>query len=153
MQATINLIKSLSLLSFMVRSSFLAPLYISTSWMLIITHQVFTETAIITVIEKYQAPLSNYAIFLGSSIDILVFIYSFAWIFILSSVIPSIILGKKRGVFIQFLVVLAITFVSAYLPNIIGRLNILQINELFELSKIFQDHVFAIIYLLLPFIL
>lgn len=121
--------------------------------MLIITHQVFTETALLTVIEKYQAPLSKYAAFPWPSIDILVFIYSFAWIFILSSVIPSIILGKERGVLIQFLVVLAITFVSSYIPTIIERIKIIQMNELFELSKIFQDHVFATIYLLFPFML
>lgn len=136
----------------MVRSSFLAPLYVSTSWILIVTHQVFTETAIITVIEKINTPLLNYAMFQGSSIEILVFVYSFAWIFLLSSVIPSVILGKERGVLIQFLVVLSITFVSAYIPDIIGRINIIQMNELLEFSKIFQDHVFASIYLLLPFI-
>ena len=137
----------------MVRSSFLAPLYVSSSWMLIITHQVFTETAISTIIEKFQTPLSAFGAFPWLSIDVLVFIYSFAWIFVLSSVIPSIILGKERGVLFQFLVVLAITFVSSYVPNIIGRIKIIQVNELFELSKIFQDHVFATIYLLLPFIL
>jgi len=52
----------------------------------------------------------------------------------------------------QFLVVLAITFISSYVPTIIGRINIIQMNELFELSKVFQDHVFATVYLLLPFI-
>ena len=136
----------------MVRSSLLAPLYVSSSWILIITHQAFTKTAITTVIEKFQIPLSASAASPWLSIDIFVFIYSFAWIFVLSSVIPSIILGKQRGVLMQFLVVLAITFVSSYIPTIIGRINIIQMNELFELSKVFQDYVFATIYLLLPFI-
>ena len=134
----------------MVKSAFLAPLYVSSSWILIITHQVFTKTAITTVIEKYQIPLSASTAFPGLSIDVLVFIYSFAWIFVLSSVIPSLILGKERGILFQFLLVLAITFVSSFIPNIIGTINIIQMNEL---SKIFQDHVFATIYLLLPFTL
>lgn len=137
----------------MVKSSFTAPLYVSTSWVLIMTHQVFTETAILTVMEKLQTPLSNYATFPWPSVDILVFIYSFAWVFILSSVIPSIILGKKRGVFIQFLLVLTITFVSSYIPTVIANLNIIQVNKIFEFSKIFQDHIFAAIYLLFPFML
>jgi hypothetical protein len=49
---------------------------------------------------------------LFSRMDVLVFIYAFAWVFVLSSAIPSVILGKERSVIVQFFVCLTMTLTA-----------------------------------------
>lgn len=52
-------------------------------------------------------------------IDLIVFVYAFAWVFLLSSVIPSVILGRERGVLVQFVVCLILTFVAFVVQDVI----------------------------------
>ncbi len=137
----------------MVKTSIITPFYVSTSWVLVITHEIFTKAAMITLLDRSQLSFLQSVTKFGSSIDILVFVYSFAWIFLLSSIIPSVILGKERGVFIQFLVILGITFTSAYIENIIGDINIFNIDKLYELTKLLGNPLYASFYLLMPFLL
>lgn len=137
----------------MVKSSILTPFYVSTSWILVITHELFTKTAMTTILERSQFSFLSFVTRIGSSIDILVFVYSFAWIFLLSSILPSVILGKQRGVFIQFIVILCITFTSAYIEDIVGEVTLFNIEKLYDLARIFGNPFFASFYLLMPFIL
>jgi len=50
--------------------------------------------------------------------DVLVFMHAFAWVFVLSSLIPSVILGKERSTLIQFLVCLMLAFVAVSFTDI-----------------------------------
>jgi hypothetical protein len=118
-----------------------------------ITHQVFTETAMITLADRFQLIIPSTASILESSLSIFVFIYSFAWVFLLSSIIPTIILGKERSVFIQFLVVLVITFLSSSIEEVIIGAQNISLKELFRASIIFKEPIYAALYLFLPFIL
>ena len=144
----------------MVKSTIVTPIYISVAWLLMIAHQVFTETAMITLADRFQLIIPRTASILESSLSIFVFIYSFAWVFLLTSIIPTKLLGKERSVFIQFIVVLAITFLSSSIEEVIigaqniGLIEVLPLSkELLPLSIIFKEPIYASLYLFLPFIL
>jgi hypothetical protein len=68
----------------------LAPLYISVAWTLMISYQLFTQTAVVTVVTSISTfwP-SAISAWLYARVETIVFIHAFAWIFVLSSVIPS----------------------------------------------------------------
>jgi hypothetical protein len=78
----------------------------------------------------------------------IVFIYAFAWVFVLSSIIPSIILGKERSVLAQFLVCLAITLSAFVILDAIDPTALYSAPY----AQIFSNPIFALIYLSLPYI-
>ena len=90
----------------------ITPAYISSVWALMISYQLFTQTAVTTIIDAINGVWPSIGTWLFSRIDMIVFIFAFAWVFILSSALPTVILGRNRSVVIQFLVVLTLTFVS-----------------------------------------
>ena len=90
----------------------MVPLYISVAWRLIITYQLFTQTAVYSFTDYLGNVLPSLGGLLNTRIDTVVFIHTFAWIFVLASVVPSIILGKGRSILLQFFLCLTLTFVA-----------------------------------------
>lgn len=126
------------------KTAFAAPLYISIAWSLIISYQLFTQTAVNSIVTFLAGVLPSIGELLISNVHIIVFIHAFAWIFVLSSVIPSIILGK-RSILLQFLLVLTITLVAMFFENILAQ----QMQNLFVW---FQNQLIAGIYLSAPYL-
>lgn len=89
---------------------------------------------------------------LASRLDTIVFIHSFAWIFLLSSVIPSLILGKKRGVLAQFGVCLTLAFLAFVVQDAMAGLNG-TLDQILGLAPLFQNPLLAATYLSLPYLL
>ena len=89
---------------------------------------------------------------LASRLDMIVFIHSFAWIFLLSSVIPSLLLGKKRGVLAQFGVCLTLAFLAFVVQDALAGLNG-TLDQILGLAPLFQNPLLAAIYLSLPYLL
>jgi len=88
-----------------------------------------------------------------SRIDTIVFIHAFAWIFVLSSVIPSIILGKGRSVLLQFFLCLTVTFVAVSVEDILTLMIGTQpAAQLQTFSVLFQNPLIAGIYLSAPYV-
>jgi hypothetical protein len=90
---------------------------------------------------------------LNSNIDVIIFVYAFTWIFVLSSVIPSVLLGKERSIFIQYLVVLTLTLLAFYIKDILQALTGFQIQQLLDAAHILQNPAIAVVYLSAPYLL
>lgn len=131
-----------------------APLYISVAWSLIVSYQLFTQTAVYSVVSFLDSFWGSTSQLLIPRIATIVFIHAFAWIFVLSSVIPSIILGKGRSVLLQFFLCLTLTLVATSVEDIlilmIGNSPIIQMKAL---SALFQNPILAGIYLSVPYVL
>ena len=131
------------------------PLYISAVWVLLISYQLFTQTAVVSVLSYFNvswpSALSEWFV---SHEELIIFIHGFAWVFVLSSVIPSVLLGKERSVILQFLVCLLLTLVSISLRDLLPFFHDGQINnQILNISDLFRDPGFAGIYLSVPYFL
>jgi hypothetical protein len=89
---------------------------------------------------------------LALRMDMIIFIHTFAWVFVLSSVIPSIILGKERSVLVQFFVCLALTVLAFEIQNVLNINGSGSINQLSSLAVFFQNPFLAAAYLAMPYI-
>ena len=131
----------------------MVPLYISVAWSLIITYQLFTQTAVYSFTDYLGNVLPSLGALLNTRIDTVVFIHTFAWIFVLASVVPSTILGKGRSILLQFFLCLTLTFVAiemeAILTMTIGRIfSLVQAGA----ASWFQNPVIACLYLSAPYV-
>lgn len=81
-----------------------------------------------------------------------VFVYAFAWTFVLSSAIPSVLLGKDRGVLVQFFVCLTLTFLAFVLVDLMEIYAGTSLTQLLNFSIIFTNPILATLYLALPYI-
>jgi hypothetical protein len=72
----------------------------SVAWTLMTTYQLFTEITVNTITNFIIGVVPIVGAWMMARIDLIVFIHFFAWIFFLSSFIPGVLLGKKRGVLI-----------------------------------------------------
>jgi len=129
------------------------PLYISFAWVLMVSYQLFTQMAVKTVVIYIDVFWPLMGDWLTSRMDMIVFVYAFAWVFLLSSAIPSVILGKERGVLAQFFVCLIITFVAFVVQDIITTYRGGPIDQMFSLAWLFQNPFLAVGYLLIPYLL
>jgi hypothetical protein len=141
----------------LVRAALATPAYLSVAWALMVSYQIFTETAVKTVVNSigvYSPLLGNW---LSFRIDMIVFIYAFAWVFVLSSIIPSLILGKERSVIVQFIVCLGLTLSALVLIDILKGYGWDFTNQTVLLAnpylQIFANLFFAAFYLSLPYLL
>ena len=136
----------------MGRAALATPAYISIAWTLMISYQLFTQTAV-SAVTTYIGILSPaIGTWLITHIDTIVFVYAFAWVFVLSSVIPSILLGKGRSVLIQFLVCLALTLIALTLQDQLTSYATQPIAGLSSLTSLLQNPILAASYLLMPYI-
>ncbi|MEM3626578.1 MAG: hypothetical protein QXZ25_00955 [Candidatus Bathyarchaeia archaeon] len=136
----------------MGKTALAAPLYISIAWILMISYQLFTQTAVTTLISYVRIFLPQVGAWLSSKADMIVFIYSFAWIFVLSSVIPSTILGRERSVLIQFFMCLTLTLVAFAVQNALSIYGGEFAEHLSRLAMVFNNPFLAVGYLLIPYL-
>jgi len=134
------------------KAVFVTPLYLSVAWALMISYQLFTETAVTTLVTQIDTFLPSIGFWLTSRVDLVVVFYSFAWVFVLSSVIPSLLLGKERGVLVQFFVCLTLTFLAFVLLDILELYAGTSLAQLLSFAFVFSNPILATLYLALPYI-
>ncbi|MBS7607364.1 MAG: hypothetical protein QW502_04045 [Candidatus Bathyarchaeia archaeon] len=136
-----------------MRVGLLTPLYILSAWILMVGYQMFTQISIATVIASLNSFLPNLSAWMISKLDTITFIHNFAWIFVLSSLIPSILLGKERSVTVHFIFCLTFTFVSAWIRDFILGLNSeTPFNPVVSAAFLFYNLPVAVFYLCTPYI-
>ena len=116
------------------------------------SYQLFTETTVKSVTVYINMYLPTIGVWMASRLDMIVFIHSFAWIFLLSSVIPSLILGKERGVLVQFGLCLTLAFLAFVVQDALRGLNG-TLDQILGLAPLFQNPLLAATYLSLPYLL
>ncbi len=142
----------------MVKAALVTPAYLSVAWALMLSYQIFTQTAVTTVVDSLVVYLPFLGSWLSYHLDTVVFVYAFAWVFVLSSIIPGLLLGKERSVFVQFIVVLSLTLLGFVLIDVFNNVygfdlsnpDVLLANPYMYL---FSNIFFAVFYLALPYIL
>ena len=118
-----------------------------------ITYQIFTQTAVSTLVTNVNTIVPSVGLWLTSRMDLVVFVYGFAWVFILSSAIPGIILGKERGVLAQFFLCLTLTSLAVVMVDILETYAALSMSQLLGFSYFFNNLVIASLYLVIPYVL
>jgi hypothetical protein len=134
------------------KAVFITPLYLSVAWTLMISYQLFTETAVTTLVTQLNTFVPTVGLWLATRVDMVVFIYAFAWTFVLSSVIPSLLLGKERSVLVQFFVCLTLTFLAFVLLDVLQNYAGTSLAQLLSFSFLFANPILAGFYLALPYI-
>ncbi|MGQ9782259.1 MAG: hypothetical protein ACUVQ8_08510 [Nitrososphaeria archaeon] len=129
------------------------PLYLSGAWTLMITYQLFTQTAITTVTNEINYYWPSIAAWLNSRMDMIIFIYAFTWVFVLSSAIPSVVLAGKKSVILQFFVVLFLTLTAVFVKDALAIYVGINVENIYELVVFFQNPYFAVVYLAAPYLL
>jgi hypothetical protein len=136
------------------KAALAAPLYISVAWTLMMSYQLFTQIAVSTVITNLEMSWPSLGGWLSSRMDMFIFIHAFAWVFLLSSAIPSIILGKERSVLIQFFVCLTLTFLAFIIQDTFTTYGGKPFEQFFNLgATVFYNPFLAGIYILMPYLL
>jgi len=130
-------------------------IYLVIAWVLMVSYQIFTRTALTTVASSFGSFVPSMASFINSNADTTIFICSFAWMFVLSALISIIMFGRERRLTIQFIVSLVLTLTGSAL---LGLLHIagIDLSNPTVLSRpftlLFGNVFFAFFYLALPFI-
>lgn len=137
----------------MAKMIWATPVYLSVAWTLMISYQLFTEAAVKTVVSGIGFLFPSAGFWLASRVDMIIFVYAFSWVFLLSSAIPSVILGKERGILLQFFVCLILTFTAFIILDTIENMGGPLINQLRGATFLFSNPIFATLYLSLPYIL
>jgi hypothetical protein len=136
-----------------MRAGLATPVYLSISWVLTVSYQLFTDTAVRSLASYFSLSSQTISVWLNSNIDVIIFVYAFTWIFVLSSVIPSVLLGKERSIFMQYIVVLILTLLAFYMKDILQSFAGFKIQQLLEAAYILQNPALAVIYLSAPYLL
>lgn len=137
----------------MARAALTTPLYISSVWVLLITYQMFTRVAVISVVQSMGPFFPSIQEFLMPRIDRIEFMYSFAWIWVMTSLIPSLIL-KRRSALLQFVVVLALTFLAVEFGNILSfAFGGEFVEQIFGVTVLLGNSWLAALYLFSPFLI
>jgi len=108
------------------KSALVTPLYISVAWIMLVSYQLFTQKAVDSVVHIIAAFWPSIGRWMIAHMGVTVFMHAFAWVFVLSSLIPSVILGKERSTLIQFLVCLTSAFVAVSFTDIFPFFPILR---------------------------
>ena len=125
------------------------------AYFLMLSYQIFTQTAVKSLVTSMGVVNPFLASLLNSRMDLAVFICSFAWTFVLSSIITSLIFGRERRLSIQFFISLALTIVSGALIDLFKGVG-LDISNPHLMIPSFYPQIFnpavSFIFLALPFI-
>jgi hypothetical protein len=92
------------------------------------------------------------ALWINSNIETITFIYAFTWIFVLSSVIPAAIVGKERGVLAQYLVVLTLSLIAFFMPDILFAALGFKLDDIVSSATLLQNPFVAALYLSVPYL-
>jgi hypothetical protein len=139
--------------SFTVTAALLAVAYI-----LMVSYQVFAKNALGSVVEalKNISPVLTSILDSGYGSQIIVFVCSFAWMFVLSAVVSQLMFGRERRLSVQFLVSFALTLTGAALLYLLQNVLGVNLSDPSVLSKpflvVFDNAMFSFFYLALPFI-
>lgn len=130
------------------------PLYISTAWTLLISYQLFTETAVNSVVQGIGMSWPSIGGWLNLRTDVIVFVHAFAWIFVLASMAPSVILGKGRSVLMQFVVCLTLTFAAVWFPDVFSLAAGREfVDQVLRLAVWLENPWLAGLYLSIPYLM
>jgi len=127
-------------------------MYLSLSWVLTVGYQLLTDTAVKSIAANINLLWPAAGAWLNSNIETIVFIYAFTWIFVLSSVIPSVILGKERSILIQYAVVLTLTLIAFFMADILQAVAGIQVKQIFETTSFLKNPILAGVYLAIPYL-
>jgi hypothetical protein len=114
---------------------------------------LFTDTAVrsLTVYIAYVSPvLANWV---TENIELVVFIYAFTWIFLLSSVIPSLLLGKKRSILVQYMVCLILAVLALSVQGLLLTYGGIEISQIFAAATFLSNPFLAGLYLAVPYLI
>jgi hypothetical protein len=136
----------------MGKATLMTPLYVSVAWTMMVTYQIFTQTAVSTVLSFFNVLWPAAGEWLLLRMDMIVFVYAFAWIFVLSSVIPSLLLGKKRSVLMQFFVCLMLAFVAFIVQDSMNVYMSSQTQVLSGVAFLLGNSLLAVVYLSMPYV-
>jgi hypothetical protein len=120
-----------------------------------VSYQIFTQTAVASVAAGLNGTAPTVANWLASSSAVTTFVCGFAWMFVLSALVQSLMFGRERRLSIQFLVSLALTAAGSAVLALLGDagLNLADPSVLSEpFTAVLGNAVFAAFYLALPFI-
>lgn len=134
-----------------MKTAILAPVYLSMSWVLTISYQLFTDTAVKTISQNVSSFMPAVSIWLINNLTTVSFVYAFSWIFILSSVLPSLILGKERSVIVQYLMSMVLTVLALSTANLLPKYGGIQVAPIFNLAVFLHNEYLAIVYLVIPY--
>ena len=137
----------------MGKTTLLTPVYMSVAWILMTTYQLFTEITVYTITNFIMGVVPVVGEWMMARVDLIVFIHSFAWIFLLSSFIPSVLLGKKRGVLIQFGVCLTLAVLANIIQGAVADASSGPLDQILGLAPLFGNPLLAGVYMSLPYAL
>ena len=129
--------------------------YLFLAWLLMVSYQIFTKNALTTVAYSLKGAFPLLASWINSNANVPIFVCSFAWMFLLSSLISIIMFGRERRLTVQFLVSLALTLTGSVLLELfhLAGFDLSNPSFLSKSSDILLGNVlFAFFYLALPFI-
>jgi hypothetical protein len=136
----------------MSKATLMTPLYVSVAWTVMVTYQIFTQTAVSTVLNSFNRlwPVAGEWLLLRT--DMIIFVHAFAWVFVLSSVIPSLLLGKKRSVLVQFFVCLTLALVAFVIQDSVSVYLSGQSQVLLGVAFLLGNPFLAVVYLSVPYL-
>ncbi|HER54559.1 MAG TPA: hypothetical protein ENO13_01520 [Candidatus Bathyarchaeota archaeon] len=137
----------------MGKATLLTPVYMSVAWTLMTTYQLFTEITVNTITNFIVGIVPIVGEWMIARIDLIVFIHSFAWIFLLSSFIPGVLLGKKRGVLMQFGVCLTLAVLANVVQGAVADASGGPLDQILGLAPLFGNPLLATLYMSLPYAL
>ena len=139
------------------RPIYLTAAYLIIAWALMVSYQIFTQTAAGSVAIALSGPAPLVADWLASDPGsaVITFVCGFAWMFVLSAIAQSLMFGRERRLSIQFIVSLALTAAGSAVLALLGSAGVDLSNPSVlsgPFTAVFGNAVFASFYLALPFI-
>jgi hypothetical protein len=136
----------------MTKATFVTPLYLSVAWTAMVSYQIFTQTAVLTALDYLAGLWPALGGWLLPRMDVIIFVHAFAWVFVLSSVIPSLLLGKKRSVLVQFFLCLTLALVAFVIQDYASVYLIGQSQLLPGIAFLLGNPLMAVLYLSMPYL-
>jgi hypothetical protein len=130
----------------------LTPLYLAVSWILTVSYQLFTNAAVSAIAFQLNFVSPSTASWINSNLETIVFVYAFTWIFVLSSAIPSVLLGKERSVLIQYFVCLVLALLAFSLQGILVTYGGTAVQQLLSNTTFLNNPIIAGFYLAIPYL-
>lgn len=118
-----------------------------------VSYQMLTETAVKSLINFINILWPFIGEWLIYGVDMIVFVYAFAWVFVFSSLLPSAILGRERSVPVQFFVCLTFTFLAFMAFDSLKAYGGHAISYRLSLATLLENPFAALAYLSTPYIL
>ncbi|MGQ9566242.1 MAG: hypothetical protein ACUVT5_06845 [Candidatus Bathyarchaeales archaeon] len=136
------------------KTTLVTPVYFSLAWTMLITYQTFTRTAVNSVVQSLDITFPMFGEWLLSRVELVEFVHVLAWVFVLTSLIPGVLIGKKRGVLIQFFCTLVLSLMALSFADFLGLMFGSQaVEHMLSYATLLNNPWIAGVYLSLPYIL